>query len=43
MSADSTTQSSSSAALLAFAWVAVLVPLLWGTVVTIEKALALFR
>jgi len=29
--------------LLAFAWLAVGVPLLWGVVETVEKALPLFR
>jgi hypothetical protein len=34
---------SSSPLLLAFAWLAVGVPLLWGVVETVEKALPLFR
>ena len=35
--------SSNHPLLLAFAWLAVGVPLLWGVVETVEKALPLFR
>lgn len=35
--------SSSGPMLLAFAWLAVGVPLLWGVVETVKKALPLFR
>jgi hypothetical protein len=33
----------SSPAVLAVAWLAVMIPLLWGMALTLEKALALFR
>ncbi len=38
----STTQTTSSPVLIAFAWVIVLVPLIWGVIRTLENVLKLF-
>lgn len=38
----STTQTTSSPALIVFAWVIVLVPLIWGVIRTLENVLKLF-
>lgn len=38
-----TSEPASNAAVLALAWLAVLIPLAWGVAQTIKKALALFN